>query len=423
MNKLLINGVALLVSIMMLSCSGGSDTAGGSTSNDYIRIDQNVSSVTLGATEQQKKISVYANCSWQITINNSGWSTLKLDKTSGSNDAEIWLSTDENTSTSTRTATLTFKSPGIEKKLTVSQNAGESYLRVSPDNNEFSGDGGEFIFTVAANSDWKVTNNVEEWCQLDKKEGKSGETRLTVKVSENPNVTSRETQIILSGEKTATIKITQKGKEYTLTLGTDNVVIDAVGGEDEAKTFTVACNGSWSSNITHADGGSWCSISPSYGSATGANPVNVKVECQPNYALSPRNATIKVVAGNSAKEAEVKVTQQAATYPVFSGKPQCKEITSTKQEVTISYTSMFEVTEYGFCLGTSSNPTTRYKVEGGRGKSGTIQLQLDVEEGMTYYVRAYAVSPVGDKINYSEETTFDTRGNQPGKTDNPSPNV
>ena len=82
---------------------------------------------------------------------------------------------------------------------------------------------------------------------------------------------------------------------------------------------------------------------------------------------------------------------------------------------------MYEVTEYGFCLGTEANPTTRYKVEGGRGKSGTITMQLTVEEGKTYHVRAYAVSPVGDKINYSEETTFETKGNQPGKGDNSSP--
>ncbi|MDE5570861.1 MAG: hypothetical protein K2I86_02215 [Prevotella sp.] len=185
----------------------------------------------------------------------------------------------------------------------------------------------------------------------------------------------------------------------------------------------MTCNSSWNTSIRHEDGGAWCSISPTYGSATGANPINIKVVCQPNYTTSTRNAIITVVAGNNAKEAEVKVVQQAATYPVFAGLPTCKEISNTKQEVTISFTSMFEVTEYGFCLGTSPNPTKRYPVEGGRGKSATIQMQLDVEEGMTYYVRAYAVSPVGEKINYSEEATFETKGNQPGKDDNVSPAV
>jgi len=426
MKRLLTYGAALLAGILMLSC-GGDDAGGGgggSTTNDYIRIDQNVSSITLGATEKQKLISVYSNCSWEITVSKSNWSELKLDRTSGSNNVDIWLSTDENTSTSSRSATLTFKSPGITKTLTVTQSAGDAYLRVSPESYEFSGDGGNQVFTIDTNSDWrvdKVTNNDPEWCKLDKREGKSGQSQLTV--DENPNTTMRESQIMLSGAKPATITIKQKGKDYSLTLSTDNVTVDARGGDDMSKTFSVTCNGSWSTTVKHDDGGSWCSVSPAYGGATGSNPVNVKVTCQPNYTTSPRNALITVVAGNSAKEASVKVVQQAATYPVFSGIPTCREITSTKQEVTVSFTSMFEVTEYGFCLGTSSNPTTRYKVEGGRGTSGTIQMQLDVEEGTTYYVRAYAVSPVGDKINYSEETTFETKGNQPGKTDNPSPDV
>lgn len=423
MRNLLNYGVALLAAILALSCSGGGESSGGGTSNDYIRIDNNVNSITLGATEKQKLVSVYANCSWQVTVSTSNWSSLKLDRTSGSNNAEIWLDTDENTTTSARTATLTFKSPGVSKSLTVTQSAGEAYLRVSPDSYEFSGDGGEQTFTIESNSDWKVTNNIAEWCELDKKEGKNGKAQIVVKVGENPGTTKREAQIVVTGERSATISISQKGKEYSLTLGTDNVVVDATGGEDEAKTFTVTCNGSWTTSVKHEDGDSWCSISPTYGSATGANPLNVKVVCQPNYTISPRHADVTVVAGNNAKEAMVKVTQQAATYPVFSGRPVCKEVSTTIQDVSVSFTSMFEVTEYGFCLGTSPNPTNRYKVEGGRGKSGTIQMQLTVEEGMTYYVRAYAVSPVGEKINYSEETSFDTKGNQPGKDDNQSPDI
>ncbi len=423
MKKLLSLFAVILICILTHSCGGGSEGGGDSVSNDYIRINDNVNSITIGATEQQKKISVYSNCSWEITINASNWPTLSFDRKGGSNDVEIWLSTDANTTTSSRSATLTFKSPGITKTLTVTQESGEANMKVSRDNYEFNGDGGEYTFTVESNSSWKVTNNVAEWCVLNLREGSSGKTELVVKVDENPNISSRETQIILTGESTATINITQKGKDYALSLGTDNVTIDAVGGEESAKTFSVTCNGSWNTSITHVGGGSWCSINPSNGSATGTNPLNVKVVCQPNYTLSSREAIIAVVAGNNAKNASLKVTQEAATYPAFNGIPACKEISSTKQEVTISFTSMFEVTEYGFCLGLSPNPTTRYKVEGGRGTSATITMQLDVEEAKTYYVRAYAVSPVGEKINYSEETTFETNGKQPDKDDNDSPNI
>lgn len=396
--------------------------------NDYF--DMSPRTITFGSNETSKTVNIDSNCYWEIKISKTNWPKLTVEPVSGNGKLNnLRITSDENTTTSARSATLNVVFGANKQRsnsFIVTQDAGDAFLKVSPDSYEFSGDGGNNVFTIDTNSDWrvdKVTNNEPEWCKLDKKEGKSGQSQLTVTVDENPNITMRESQIMLLGAKPATITIRQKGKDYSLTLGTDNVTVDARGGEDMAKTFTVTCNGSWSTTVKHDDGGSWCSVSPSYGGATGANPLNVKVVCQPNYATSPRYATIKVVAGNNAKEAPVKVTQEAATYPVFSGVPTCREISSTKQEVTISFTSMFEVTECGFCLGTGSQPTTRYKMEGMRGTSGTIKMELDVEEGTSYYVRAYAVSPVGEKINYSEETKFDTKGNQPGKDDNTSPNV
>ena len=425
MKKLLCYAVVLLTGLSVVSCSGGNDggtSTGGTVNNDYIRIDNNVNSVTLSATEKQKQILVYSNCSWTIEISNSNWTSLSIDHNSGSGNMNLWLSSDENTNTTSRTATLTFRSPGISKTLTVIQEAGEAYLRVSPESHDFIGDGGEYTFTIESSSAWRISRK-PDWCTLDKEEGPSGSSKLTVTVGENPSTSKQEGQIVVDGEKDFTINVSQLGKNYSLTLGTDGVAVDAVGGEDNAKTFSVTCNGTWTTSISHDDGGSWCSITPTNGAATGSEGTNVKVTCQPNYTLSPRYATVKVVAGDNAKEGTVRVTQQAATYPVFAGVPTCREVSSTMQEVSVSFTSMYEVTEYGFCLGTEANPTTRYKVEGGRGKSGTITMQLTVEEGKTYHVRAYAVSPVGDKINYSEETTFETKGNQPGKGDIVNPSI
>ncbi|MBR2248914.1 MAG: BACON domain-containing protein [Prevotella sp.] len=425
MKKLLCYAVVLLTGLSVVSCSGGNDggtSTGGTVNNDYIRIDNNVNSVTLSATEKQKQILVYSNCSWTIEISNSNWTSLSIDHNSGSGNMNLWLSSDENTNTTSRTATLTFRSPGISKTLTVIQEAGEAYLRVSPESHDFIGDGGEYTFTIESSSAWRLSRK-PDWCTLDKEEGPSGSSKLTVTVGENPSTSKQEGQIVVDGEKDFTINVSQLGKNYSLTLGTDGVAVDAVGGEDNAKTFSVTCNGTWTTSISHDDGGSWCSITPTNGAAMGSEGTNVKVTCQPNYTLSPRYATVKVVAGDNAKEGTVRVTQQAATYPVFAGVPTCREVSSTMQEVSVSFTSMYEVTEYGFCLGTEANPTTRYKVEGGRGKSGTITMQLTVEEGKTYHVRAYAVSPVGDKINYSEETTFETKGNQPGKGDIVNPSI
>ena len=62
MKKILISGIAVLLSIFMFSCGGGGDDGGASPTNDYIRIDNNVNSISLAAADEQRKISIYSNC-------------------------------------------------------------------------------------------------------------------------------------------------------------------------------------------------------------------------------------------------------------------------------------------------------------------------------------------------------------------------
>jgi len=419
--------LALFGVIAFTGCGG--DSTSSDVNNESISLRNGAYSISIGANETSAYVDITSNCSWTVQItDNSNWQDLRItSSSSGSGNQNVNLSTNVNNTTSSRTAKLEFtKSSGGKVSFNITQEAGKAYLRVdpTPENTKFLGSGEKKEFKIESNFDWKVSNynSLAEWCHIDKTEGKSGTTLLTVTVDENPGTTSREAQIELTGQEPATLKIIQSGMSYELNVGTDKVTVGAVGGDET--TFTVKCNGKWNTNIQYKDGGSWCSINPSNGSATGSTGIDVKVVCQPNYSLAAREAIIIVIAGDNATKKEVKVEQEKANYPNFGGRPpQCREISSKKQEVTISFTSMFEVTECGFCLGTESEPTKEYQKEGVGGTSGTIKMELDVEEGTTYYVRAYAKSEVGDKINYSLETTFKTKGNQPGKDDNVSPGL
>ena len=65
------------------------------------------------------------------------------------------------------------------------------------------------------------------------------------------------------------------------------------------------------------------------------------------------------------------------------------------------------VTERGICYSTSANPTTaNTRITSGSGIGSFTCNLTDLQDGMTYYVRAYAINEKG--IAYGEEVTFTT---------------
>lgn len=413
MRKIFSCAFPLLLGLWLFtSCSGDSEDGEDIITNDYIRIDDNVNSVTMGATEKQRRISVYSNCSWDIILENQNWTTLSIDKKNGSGNVELWLGSDENPKTTSRSAIITFKSQGISKSLTVTQEGGTLSLTADPAKYVFPADGGNYAFTISGNTDWEVDQK-PDWCELSSNGGKAGTIELKVTVGENPNTTNRNGFIRLKGETTATIEVSQQGKAYSLTVSTNAFNIDALGG---SQNIIITCNGSWRINI---DNSSWCRVDRNNGIGNIAGE-NVTISCDPNKTTEERIAHVTAVAGNDAKVETIIVTQLKATLPeVTIPTPEVKS--STVLELSATYTSMFDVKEYGFCYGTSPNPTQKAKVGNNGGKSGNIETTLTVEDGLTYFICSYAISDVGTA--YSDVIQVEMQGNQPGNGDNLSPDL
>lgn len=413
MKKLLLCCASLLMTVVLLSsCSGGGDDGGpGAISNDYIRMKQGGRSIAFGKNETYKSIEIESNCSWNVSISTSNWSSLKVNPRSGSGNQNISLETDENETTSERTARLTLSSSGLSVTFEISQAAGSLSLKSTPGSYTFDANGGNYTFTIEGNTDWTVFSK-PEWCDIEKTSGKSGKEDLLVKVGENPGTTNREGQIVLRGETTAYISVSQYGKSYSLTVSEKVFNCAATG---ETKQFILTCNGSWRLSI---DNSSWCHASKNVGSSNTADGETITITCDPNNTTGSREAHVTIVAGNDAKTETVNILQMAGTLPVLTT-PQYESLSNTQLELTASYESMFDVTEYGFCYGTAPSPTQKVKVGDNGGKTGSIETSLSLEDGKTYYVRAYAISAVG--ISYSADKEVQMQGQKPGKEDNPSP--
>jgi hypothetical protein len=307
MMKLLSKGVALLLGLFAItSCSGGSEGEE-SITNEYIRLATGGSNISLTQSETSKSVVIQSNCSWNVSItDNANWSTLSITtSTSGSGNQNIELSTDANTTRSKRTAKLTFTKNSGNVSFSITQEAGDISFSVTPKEYEFPASGGQYTFTIDGNIDWNVS--APEWCTLDKTKG-SGAGLLTVAVEENPNTTARNGQILFSGERSATINISQQGKAYSLTVSTNAFNMEALGGDYD---ITVTCNGSCRINVDNA---SWCSVDKNSGSANTSGE-KVKVTIKPNTTTEERKANITIVAGNDAKIETVSVTQLAGSMP------------------------------------------------------------------------------------------------------------
>ena len=104
----------------------------------------------------------------------------------------------------------------------------------------------------------------------------------------------------------------------------------------------------------------------------------------------------------------------------FTTKTKTIATVATTPATNVSYTSATvggnvtndggaSVTERGICYSTSANPTTsNTKISSGSGTGSYACNLTNMQEGTTYYARAYAINEKG--VAYGEEVSFTTKG-------------
>ena len=417
--KRLLRGVLLaLCGVMAFTGCGGDGAGGDEISNESISLKNGGYSIPIGANETTYIVDIVSNCSWTVGItDNSNWQDLRImSGSSGTGNQNINLSTSANTTTSRRNAKLTFTTrSGRVVSFNITQEAGTALLTITPENKlDFDANGEEFEFDITSSGDWKAETSYE-WIQfVGSPEGKAGSSRLKVKVGENPDAESRTGQINVIGDTGKIITVTQKGKSYAVTINPRSLSMNAVGDTAQVK---LTCNGSWLLSIDK----DWCKANKQNGSSTTSNGEIITLICDPNTTEAERPNMIRIVAGHNAVADTIHITQTAGKRPEVT-KPEYTLLSSTELSLTATYTSMFDVTEYGFFYGETPNPTQKHPVGQNGGKTGSFEATLTLQDGKTYYFRTYAISAVGTGDS-KEDITVKMHGKQPGKDDNDSPGI
>lgn len=252
-------------------------------------------STTLVVTFNKPWEYVSGETSWLTVSKKSGGSEVKEPDTE-----EITLNVTENTSaSSSRSATLLFRSEEVEVRVSVEQAKHDAYtISINPTSISLENTSGSAkAVTVTANQSWTITG-APEWLGVSKSTGSGNDTVTFTTQSANSGAEGRTGTITFTGSQSgsATLSVTQAGQGYNLSVNPTSKTIEGKGGSFD---ITVTSNDTWSASSNQT----WATVK------TSGNTVTVTVTEYTGD--SARNATISFT-GSHGTSATCSITQSAA---------------------------------------------------------------------------------------------------------------
>ena len=402
----------VMASLSLTSCAGDEELSQGiDASKDKI---VSPADVTFGGNTNNATFSIQASGLWSIS-GKPDW--FNLDKTQGTGDATIKLTTIDNENPSAlnkRTATLELNTDTRQRTITIEQAEAEEKLSVSTNDVSFPRTETklEQSFVVTNNSTWEILET-QDWYTISPMSGGGNidePTTVTVKVNKKEDDWDNEHTLTIRSEKgsTQTVRIFQQGILTTLAMGQNKIEVDALEG---TSTLVLTGDASWIATVDVA----WLKLSK----LSGKGDENHQLEYTSNETAGPREANITIT--TSTQTLTCQVVQAVAPVPTCA-KPTEDKVEKYGFTVSSSYSSVIPVTEYGIVYSQGENPQiTDNKIICTDGTNPFTLQASGLLSGKTFHVRAYARNGAG--IGYSEDLVVETGGVKPGQDDNPTPNL
>ena len=259
--------------------------------------------VTFAAEGETKSVKIESNVRFSASVSEDAASWLSITDTKGLSESTITLVASENASASSRSGKVTVTGAGLNKEITVTQEAGQ----ISVEEKVTLAAGGE-TKSVKIESNVKFSTSVSEnaasWLSITDTKGLS-ESTITIVASENQKASSRTGKIIVSsaGDIRKEITVTQEAGKISVKQAEYSV--EAKGGEIK---IDVSHNISYTAEIA-ADSKSWITFNESKSSDS-----ELWYTVSENESLDPRTGHITIK--NGELQATVTVTQAPKFVPV-----------------------------------------------------------------------------------------------------------
>ncbi len=253
------------------------------------------------AKSESKTFSIASNTAWTAT-SSAPWA--KINAASGSGNAQVVVSAEENTAITQRSATVTIKTADGKASATVKVTQSSANVIFSVDRNEFdvAAAGESFSVKVTHNIGYKI-NSQPEWVKQTGKVPSGNTDTYTFKAEANTSTVAREGVIVFCNDNNECVPVTvkQAGANATLSVSPASMTFTA---KSESKTFTVTSNTDW----TMTSDAAWVKLSATDGSGN----AQVTVTAEENTATKQRIATITLKTKDGKTTATVKLSQNGA---------------------------------------------------------------------------------------------------------------
>jgi hypothetical protein len=348
--------------------------------------------ISVNAEEKTVELTVTSNVKWTATVtpaDAAAWCT--LDKSSGATNATVKVTIKANTTTSERTATITFSGSDVKSTaVTVKQSAATAELSAEGVNvTDIAAEGStDATINVTGNVDWTATTD-DEWIHIASGSPGSGTGTVTLTIDENATESLRSGTVTITGTgvEPVLIEVTQVAADPapapSLSLGKENISgVPAAG--DNSQTITVTSNVDWSV----ASNEDWVIFTSG---ETGSGNGTIELNIGANTALGSRSATVTVSA-RGVEDQKVNITQLGVA-PVLTAAPtSLTDIAAAGTTTDIAVTSNVEWTA-SVTIGSEW-----IHITSGSPGNGTGIVALTIDENATEILRSGTVTITGADV-------------------------
>ena len=237
---------------------------------------------SVASTAGTTSVGVTANISWTAVSNATSWCT--VTPANGANNGTINVVYTANTTTTSRSATITVSGSGLTRTYVLTQTGNTPTLTLSAATGSVASAAGTTSVGVTANISWTAASNATTWCTVTPASGANNGT-INVVYTANTTSTSRSATITVSGSGlTRTYVLTQTGNTPTLTLSAATGNVAPTAG---TTSVGVTANLSWTAA---SNASSRCTVTP----ASGSNNGSFTISYTNNTTSTIRIATITV---------------------------------------------------------------------------------------------------------------------------------
>lgn len=328
----------------------------------YIEAD---SEMNFSAVRQTSSLSIKSNTDWTIT-EKPEW--ISLSKTSGSGNASVEVTCEENPNSTDRSGRIVITGPGLSLSCTVNIRQQAKSLNLGTTLLEFSDKAGSQNFSITSDANWTSTVSAN-WFEATPDTG-SGDAEITVSVQENNTTQERIGNIVYSFlDKNAQVTVHQLAKY--LNVDDKAISFNSKGG---THTISISTNDKWS--ITTSPAANWLKISETSGDGS----AEIVLTASDNASVTPRSTILQIETANS-QGVSINITQAARYLTVSSQSILFFAKGGTSETVNIETDGTYEITSDASWFVVNKGSNNNFTVTATQNNSpetrkGTIKISL-----------------------------------------------